>query len=87
MFAKMYMMVECSVCDAVLERTTVGFSEKLSFLEDVFTILKIPLLSKDEKMGTKIKARFKKIKLSKLILQIAASKLRFSKLQSSKPIF
>ena len=46
----MYSIVKFSGCDAVLERNTVGFFGKFSFLEDFFRILQIPPPpSKDEK--------------------------------------
>ena len=38
----MYSIVKFSGCDAVLERNTVGFFGKFSFLEDFFRILQIP---------------------------------------------
>ena len=49
----MYSIVKFSGCDAVLERTTVGFFGKISFLEDFFRILQIPPPFKKRKNATR----------------------------------
>ena len=45
----MYTIVKFSVFDDVLQRITVGFWGKFSFLEDFFRILQIPPLQKPKK--------------------------------------